>query len=183
MVVLTQNSLANITLGQLAIYITGLIAFIKIMWELFQFGMKQLNSWRKKKNKQEEKEVTLEDHTKQIADMDARHKEDYVKLDCKIDNLTGTLAHFIDETKKDNQVILRDKIYDIYKITIQKGYVLEKDSKNYHYALDRYKANDGNSYVCDEIEPRMKEFKVFLSDEDAHDYFNKKVGKNYENHE
>jgi hypothetical protein len=114
---------------------------------------------------------TVENHTKQIAEMDTRHKEDYKILDGKIDNLTDTITIFIQETKKDNQVNLRDKIYNIYKDTLKKGYILEKDSKNYHYALERYKANDGNSYVLEEIEPRMKDFKVFCTDEDADEFF------------
>lgn len=117
---------------------------------------------------------TVGNHTKQIVDMDARHKEDYKQIDNKIDVLTSTLTNFISETKKDNQVILRDKIYDAYKLAIKNDYILEKDSKNYHYALERYLANDGNSYVTDEVEPRMKEFKVFNTVEDAEEYFNKK---------
>jgi vacuolar-type H+-ATPase subunit I/STV1 len=115
----------------------------------------------------------VNNHSKQISDMDTRHKEDYTKLDEKLDTISTTLTVFIQETKKDNQVILREKINYFYKLTLQKGYILEKDSKDYHYALDRYKANDGNSYILDEVEPRMKEFKVFLSDEDAEEYFKK----------
>jgi hypothetical protein len=137
------------------------------IWDKFNKGYKI-------KRSNEVFHETVESHTKQIADMDVRHKEDYSKVDNKLDAISSTLSDFISETKKDNQVILRDKIYDAYKMTLQKGYVLEKDSKNYHYALERYLANDGNSYVCEEIEPRMREFPVFLCDEDAVEYFKKK---------
>jgi hypothetical protein len=132
------------------------------------------NKAYKLKKSSEDFHETVKNHTKQIAEMDIRHGEDYKEISNKIDGLTNKLDHFIEETKKDNQVILRDKIYDVYKLTLQKGYILEKDSKNYHYALERYLANGGNSYVTDEIKPRMEDFKVFLSDEDAEEYFNRK---------
>jgi DNA-binding transcriptional regulator of glucitol operon len=116
---------------------------------------------------------TVENHTKQISDMDIRHKEDYFKLDGKLDNLTDALNGFIDISKRSTQVILRDKIYSIYKDTLKKGYILEKDSRNLSDMIKSYKENNGNSYVCDEIEPRMKDFKVFCTDEDYEEYFKK----------
>jgi hypothetical protein len=165
--------ITKLELGQVfgAFFITFAVisAIVFASIKIYKAFMKLHNA----KSEQEKKDYTIESHSKQIAEMDLRHKEDYKNLDTKIDTLTTTLQMFISETKKDNQVILRDKIYDIYQLTLQKGYILEKDNKNYHYALERYLANDGNSYVCDEIEPRMKDFKVFISDEDAEEYFKK----------
>jgi hypothetical protein len=173
MILLAQSTVSNMTLGELSIYFAFVIAAMKGVWEFSKFVIKIFRKWHNSENIKEEKEETLQSHSKQISEMDVRHKEDYQQINSKIDTLTSTLDKFIGETKKDNQVILRDKIYDAYKITLQKGYILEKDSKNYHYALERYIANEGNSYVVDEIEPRMKDFKVFLCDEDAEEYFKK----------
>ncbi|SHO53713.1 hypothetical protein [Anaerocolumna xylanovorans] len=131
------------------------------------------NKLYKIKKDNEKFHETVVNHTNQIDDMSLMHRKDYGKLDIKLDTISSTLSHFIEETKKDNQVALRDKVYETYKLTLQKGYILEKDAKNYHYALERYKANQGNSYVCEEIEPRMKDFKVFNTDEEAVDYFGK----------
>jgi hypothetical protein len=72
-----------------------------------------------KKNNDEFHE-TVNNHTKQIIEINTRHKEDYVKIDNKIDLLTDTLTNFISDTKKNNQVILRDKIYDIFKLIFLK---------------------------------------------------------------
>jgi hypothetical protein len=121
------------------------------------------NKVYKIKKNNEEFHETVDEHSKIIESMSS-----------KIDNVSSVLTDFVSENKKNNQVIFRDKIYDTYKLTLQKGYILEKDSKNYHYALERYKANDGNSYICDEIEPRMKTFQVFNTDEEAEEYFKNK---------
>jgi len=173
MIFLTKNVLSNMTVGELGIYIALFVAVLKGVWEFGQWGWKRLMIWHNGKNMEDEKDDTIEYHTKQITEMDTRHKEDYQQINGKIDALTVTLDVFIQETKKDNQVILRDKIYDLYKITLKNGYLIEKDSKNYHYALARYKANEGNSYILDEVVPKMKEFKVFLCKEDADEYLKK----------
>jgi hypothetical protein len=149
---------------------------IEIFFALFIIGnwiWDKFNKAYKIKKTSDNFHDTVNGHTKQIADMDKRHKEDYEKLDVKLDNISSTLSDFIEETKKDNQVSLREKINHIYKLTLQKGYILEKDSKDYHYTLERYKANNGNSYILDEVEPRMKDFKVFVSDEDGEEYLKK----------
>jgi hypothetical protein len=54
---------------------------------------------------------------------------------------------------------------------IRKGYILEKDSKNVHDMIDCYKEQGGNSFVCDEIIPRLSDFRIFISDDDAEEYF------------
>jgi hypothetical protein len=56
---------------------------------------------------------------------------------------------------------------------LKKGYILEKDSKNIHDMIDVYLEQGGNSFVCEEILPRLSEFKMFITDVDAEDYFKK----------
>jgi uncharacterized FlgJ-related protein len=119
----------------------------------------------------------IDNHTKRIDEMDIRHQEDYLKLDSKLDGLSNVLNNYIDMSKRSNQAILRDKIYSIYKDMLKKGYILEKDSRNIHDMIDSYKEFGGNSYVCDEIVPRMGDFKVFISDEDADGFFKRKVNE------
>lgn len=139
----------------------GLVIVIALgLINVFGWIITNFNKVYKVKKANEEFHETVDEHSKIIEIMSS-----------KIDNVSSVLAEFVSETKKNNQVIFRDKIYDTYKLTLQKGYLLEKDSKNYHYALERYKANDGNSYICDEVEPRMKDFKVFNTDEEAEEYF------------
>jgi hypothetical protein len=135
--------------GLVIVIVLGLINIAG--WIITNFN----KAYKIKKNNEEFHE-TVDEHSKIIEVMSS-----------KIDNVTSVLTDFVSENKKNNQVIFRDKIYDSYKLTLQKGYILEKDSKNYHYALERYKANEGNSYICDEIEPRMKTFPVFNTDDEA----------------
>lgn len=84
--------------------------------------------------------------------------------------LAETLKEHIRESKKDSVAVMRDKITQIYRLTINKGYILDQDSQNYASMLERYDANDGNSYVHEEIVPRMKLFKVFFTDEEGQEY-------------
>lgn len=81
------------------------------------------------------------------------------------------LDHFISETREDNQAIIRDRLLQIYHLTLRKGYILEKDSQNFHSLLDRYKANGGNSYIVHDVAPRIETFKVYLTDNDAENHY------------
>lgn len=81
------------------------------------------------------------------------------------------LDDFIKETQMDNQAIMRDRLLRIYHTTLKKGYILEKDNENFHSLLKRYKANGGNSYILNDVAPRMESFKVYLSENDAESYY------------
>lgn len=154
--ILNNELLTDVTLGQLAGYISIFIIIISFLTLVIKKVIQLFTIWYNRKNHIISKDETIAGHSLQIEE-----------INHKIDKLTSTLDEFICESRKDNQVILRDKIYDTYKQTLQQGYILEKDAKNLHYAIDRYKANGGNSYVCHEIEPRLREFKVYLDEEHA----------------
>lgn len=104
----------------------------------------------------------------------AKQEEHLDELDNKLDNIStkmdeivNHLDTFVANQKKVNTVLLRDKIYYIYKDALKKGYILEKDKKNFKYAFDEYVRNDGNSYVIDEVEPFIHNLKVYVDEEHA----------------
>ena len=85
--------------------------------------------------------------------------------------INGKLDKFIAETKLDNQALQRDRLMQIYHLTLSKGYILEKDSRNYHQLLERYVANGGNSYILHDVTPRVESFHVYNSDIEAKEFF------------
>lgn len=52
----------------------------------------------------------VECNTKQISEMDIRHKEDYAKLDGKLDTIIDTMKEYQDETKEHNDKLRRATI-------------------------------------------------------------------------
>lgn len=107
-------------------------------------------------------------------DINTQIGEELKNLNDKIDRQNETINEqndklnlFIDDVKQNNQVIMRDRLTQIYHYTLQKGYILEKDNANFNSLLDRYIQNGGNSYIVHDVAPRMKSFHVYLTDEAA----------------
>lgn len=126
-----------------------------------------LDLFHVKKSKEEALEETIKTNSKDIEELAQKQKVEIKNTNDKIDKITDMLMEYIEHDMQDKQVLLRRDINEIYNMTLRKGYIIEKDLKTYNYALKRYLANNGNSYVVDEIVPRMKEFRVYLSDKDA----------------
>lgn len=126
------------------------------------FGCKLKKLYDIKKGK-ETLEETICSHTSQIEEI----KEDVIKLVSTINSLEEKIDQYSTQQHKVNTVLLRDKLYSIYKETIRKGYILDKDKKNFNYAYDEYIANGGNSYIVNEVAPFIHNAKVFLTDEEA----------------
>lgn len=53
-------------------------------------------------------------------------------------------------------------------------YILDQDLQNYISMFDRYSKDHGNGYVHDIVDPYMRSLPVFLSTEQAEEYFNEK---------
>lgn len=85
-------------------------------------------------------------------------------------------ANHIQDSKLDNQAILRDNISRLYRYikSSKHQYILDQDLQNYISMFDRYSKDHGNGYVHDIVDPYMRSLPVFLSTEQAEEYFNEK---------
>lgn len=118
--------------------------------------------WRKIKNQQDEQESIL-----------YKNKDDIVSLTAKVDGLIYNLDNFIEKDKTDKQSIIRDRIQSIYRMALEKRYIIEEDKKNFSYLYNSYIKNDGNSYICDTVKPFLDETPIFSTIEDAELYYKK----------
>lgn len=101
-------------------------------------------------------------------------KMDNNREECRKENeeTNRKLDDFIANTNEDNVITMKITLLDMYRKAIRDGYILEKDDSNFHDLLNRYYANGGNSYIKDDIVPRMEHFRVYLSENDAHSFYN-----------
>lgn len=91
-----------------------------------------------------------------------------------INQLQCQLADHMNESKLDNQAILRNDIMQIYRRVKSRKphhYILEEELKNYVPLFDRYGKANGNGYVHDIVDPFMRSVPTFLSDAEAEDFF------------
>lgn len=115
---------------------------------------------------------------------DAKSDEIMIKLDIliqktetqqsAIDRLECQLADHVNESKLDNQAILRNDIMQIYRRVKNRKphhYILEEELKNYVSLFDRYSKANGNGYVHDIVDPFIRSVPVFLSDTEAEVHF------------
>lgn len=110
MILLTQTGISNITLGELGVYVALIITILKIMYEFLKWLGNVIKYGYKKKKCLDKKDETLENHTKQIAEMDTRHKNDYAKLDGKLDKIIESIDRYQEENKQTNDKIRRATI-------------------------------------------------------------------------
>lgn len=110
MILLTQTGISNITLGELGVYIALIIAILKVIYEFIKWLSGVIKYGYKKKKCLDKKDETLENHTKQIAEMDIRHKEDYAKLNEKLDKIIESIDTYQEENKQTNDKIRRATI-------------------------------------------------------------------------
>jgi translation elongation factor EF-G len=90
---------------------SGLV--IEILVALFIVGSwiwDKFNKAYKLRKSNEDFHGTVENHTKQIVEMDIRHKEDYQKLDNKLDTIIYTMKEYQEETKDYNEKLRRAMI-------------------------------------------------------------------------
>lgn len=91
-----------------------------------------------------------------------------------IDRLECQLSDHVNESKLDNQAILRNDIMQIYRRVKNRKphhYILEEELKNYASLFDRYSKANGNGYVHDFVDPFVRSVPVFLSDSEAEMHF------------
>lgn len=146
-----------------ALIIVG--AIIAVVERIVNWCGEKLKKYYNVKKGKETLEKTIENHSTQINEV----KSVVEQLVKTFNTLEDKIEQYSTKQQRTNTVMLRDGIYEIYKETIRKGYILDKDKQNFKYAFDEYVANGGNSYVIDEIEPFIHNAKVFLSDEEAAD--------------
>lgn len=162
-----------------------LVVIVKVLEKSFSWVSEKLTKYYNFKRGKETEKEKVENQTQQIAEinekldkhineaeamMDKRMSEVDEKLDKignKVDSIAETFDKYEKRQKSVNTILLRDKINYIYKDCIAKGYILEKQKQDFKYAYDEYIANDGNSYVIDEVEPFVHNLRVFLSEADA----------------
>ena len=140
-----------------------LAATIVLIEKLYRWIVEKLkNYYNFRRGKEKEKE-TSEKHEERLNEFDTKLDT----ISAKVNEIVTHLDKFVANQKNVNTVLLRDKIYYIYKEALKKGYILDKDKQNFKFAYDEYIANGGNSYIRDEVEPFIHGLKVYISDEDA----------------
>lgn len=149
--------------GSFLLAISMLAAGIVLIEKLVGWCSGKLKKYYDIRRGKEIDKETTEKQEKHLNELD--NKLDTIST--KMDEIVTHLDTFVNDQKKVNTVLLRDKIYYIYKEALKKGYILEKDKKNFKYAYDEYVRNNGNSYVIDEVEPFIHNLKVYVDEEHA----------------
>lgn len=150
-------------IGSFFLAIAMLAATIVVIEKFYTWATSKLKNYydfKRGKEKDKETEQKQEEHLNELDN----------KLDTitnKVDEIVSHLDTFVANQKNVNTVLLRDKIYYIYKDALRKGYILDKDKQNFKFAYDEYIANGGNSYIRDEVEPFIHGLKVYINDHDA----------------
>ena len=150
-------------IGSFLLSISMLSAAIILLEKFYSWCTSKLKKYYDFKRGKETDKETVNKQEQRLNELDTKLDT----ISTKVDEIVTHLDTFVANQKKVNTVVLRDKIYYIYKEALRKGYILEKDKKNFKYAYDEYVRNDGNSYVIDEVEPFIHNLKVYITDEDA----------------
>lgn len=149
--------------GAFLLSISIIAASIVLIEKFYNWAVSKFKGYydiRRDKEKDKETTAKQEEHLNELD-----NKLDTITT--KVDQIVNHLDTFVANQKNVNTILLRDKIYYIYKEALRKGYILDKDKQNFKFAYDEYIANGGNSYVRDEIEPFIHGLKVYINDEDA----------------
>lgn len=130
---------------------------------------KWIERYRILRNALDEREELIDAHTKKLQILD----EKYDLIISKIDNMSDILNRHIEDSKLDNQAILRDGIMRLYRHikSFKYQYILDQDLQNYVSMFERYSQDDGNGYVHNVVDPFIRGLPVFLSDDQAQEYF------------
>ena len=162
-----------------------LVVIIKIVEKSCSWVSEKLLKYYNFKRGKETENETMQKHGERIQEVDKKleqhikdadeklekcMKEVDDKLDKigdKVDGMAKAFGDFEVRQKSVNTIVLRDKIKYIYKKCLIDGYILDKDKRDFKDAYDEYIANDGNSYVKDEVAPFIHGLRVFLSEENA----------------
>lgn len=150
----------NMSVGTLLAIVT---CFLGIVGSVSGVSIKVYNiaqRWRKLENEKEESKSALEKNT-----------DDIKVINNKIDTIVQTLNTYIEHDKHDKQAMLRNDIQEIYCKALKNRYMTAEAKKNFGYLYERYTANEGNSYVVDQVYPFIIDLPVFSSEEDAQKYY------------
>ncbi len=158
-----MNKLLELSVGELTAIIAGGIVVCRWLWKIVKKILTGLNLFYKKKSEYERKE-----------EEEAQQKAEMAQMQESINSLISSFHAFIEKNKKDNQALLRDRIQQIYHLTLQKKYITEYDLKNFTHLMDRYEVNDGNSYIVDIVKPYIKSVRVYLDDDEVNSESSKK---------
>ena len=150
---LNQN--AGLVIG----IVLALINIIGWLWSNF-------NKAYKLKRDNEIFHEQVECHSKQISEMDTRHKEDYKQINGKIDSLTESMSQQVNQQQKVNCAILRDRIIQSYKYYKTNGEKMSAlDYENLDELFIEYFSNKGNHLVS-KIYKDFKTWNVILELDD-----------------
>lgn len=160
----------QLTFGQVFIYITaifvitkGFISASKTIEKAAKWILEKLNLYHRKETDKESFQASVKQHT-----------VDILQLNNKIDELTDTLKSYINETKLDNQTIMRTDLLNIYHEVHKKGYILECELDAFTETMSRYEKNGGDGKMHTVVQPYIEEIaknKMFQSDIEAELYF------------
>lgn len=150
-------------IGSFFLAITMLAATIVVIEKVYTWITNKLKNYYNFKRGEEKEKETEQKQEEHLNELD--NKLDTITN--KVNEIVNHLDTFVTNQKNVNTVLLRDKIYYIYKDALRKGYILDKDKQNFKFAYDEYIANGGNSYIRDEVEPFIHGLKVYINDRDA----------------
>ena len=166
------NYLMHIKYSYVFVSVFVILTCTKMVISLIEWIAQNIGLETRGMRRQRETQAKLKAHEKQIEKLD----EKYDLLIDKIDRMVTNLDNHIEDSKLDNQAIVRDNISRFYRYikSSKHQYILDQDLQNYISMFDRYSKDHGNGYVHDIVDPYMRSLPVFLSTEQAEEYFNEK---------
>lgn len=138
---------------------------------------KTIEKYRLRRNELDERTALIHSNTENIEELKDRY-------DCiieKMDKISSALDYHIENSRLDNQAMFRNDLITLYRHikSYKNQYILDQDLQNYISMFDRYTRDNGNGYVHDVIDPFIRSLPIFLTDEQADEYFKaegKKLG-------
>lgn len=163
------NYLLEIDYSYVFVSIVVILSCCKMVISLIEWVADKLGLETKKMRVEREIQEKINTQEEQISALNERYD---LVID-KLDNIVNSLDAHIKESQLDNQAILRDNISRLYRYIkgCKNQYILDQDLQNYISMFDRYSKDHGNGYVHDVIDPYMRSLPVFLSTEQADEYF------------